>query len=756
MDNFAETPDGYLFALDGLHRPKRWDGLTSTMQDISIAAPTTAVTIAVVDTPGDILGTFTAYARFKDANGLYSDLSPVSNTLTAQWSTTRTVTAATNAEPIAITTSVAHGLSTGNKVEITGVLGNTAANDTWTITVTGASTFTLDDSVGNAAYTSGGTVTVGVSQINYSSVPTASTGVGAAKVTARELLRSTDGQATTYYVDATVADNVTTTASSTKNDDELAVETAVPLLNDDGSLNANRHGVIPNWKRAIAHHLGRMFLTADAVYRDGAVVVTSGSPTVTGINTAFTDEFVGRFLYVTGATASYEISAVSEANQTLTLTGNYAGSTDQYAIYSIRPAPAERRLIYYSEAALPESWPAINAISLQEDGTEITGLMTKGSFLYILTDSRIYRFTYRANPGNDGFVFLSCERGCINQRCFARIEEHTFMLDASGIHDFGGGEESQSLSDPIQALFDTEGDVVAGLKINWEASEQFHCAAYPAEETVRWFVAMSGNYLPRHGICYDYRAGAFWVEEYPRPISASCTGTLNKSRRLYLGSEAQQVLLYGAEQLDGINHNTGTLAGQVSSATQFQLVDLTATFPTASLPGLVVHITAGRGFGQKRIIREASSTVLHVTSPWSVLPDSTSEYQIAGIDWTFRSRWFRYEGGDTLQARKIAMQFQPNADGKAVVRLFNNYSDDPVEWAKWRSADSADGLSSDTEGQTFLDCDLSRSSGHVECKDDGRRDKALDGLRTMCIEVAGVSGVERVRIYSFEFDGAEG
>jgi hypothetical protein len=75
-----------------------------------------------------------------------------------------TVTGATNASPIAITTSTPHGLATGERVAITGVQGNTAANTTatkpsWTITRTGATTFTLDTSTGNGAYTGGGTVT---------------------------------------------------------------------------------------------------------------------------------------------------------------------------------------------------------------------------------------------------------------------------------------------------------------------------------------------------------------------------------------------------------------------------------------------------------------------------------------------------------------------------------------------------------------------------------------------------------------------
>jgi hypothetical protein len=69
---------------------------------------------------------------------------------------TKTLTAATNATPIAITIT-GHGYSTGDTVVVTGVGGNTAANGTWEITVTDANTFTLDGSAGNGNRTSGGT-----------------------------------------------------------------------------------------------------------------------------------------------------------------------------------------------------------------------------------------------------------------------------------------------------------------------------------------------------------------------------------------------------------------------------------------------------------------------------------------------------------------------------------------------------------------------------------------------------------------------
>lgn len=77
--------------------------------------------------------------------------SDVSNALT------RTITDATNATPIVITTSANHLFATDDTVYIANVGGNTAANGTWTITKISATTFSLNTSVGSGAYTAGGT-----------------------------------------------------------------------------------------------------------------------------------------------------------------------------------------------------------------------------------------------------------------------------------------------------------------------------------------------------------------------------------------------------------------------------------------------------------------------------------------------------------------------------------------------------------------------------------------------------------------------
>lgn len=69
---------------------------------------------------------------------------------------TGTITGATNANPIVIT-SAAHGLSNNDMVGVLSVGGNTAANGIWSVANVTTDTFELAGSTGSGAYTTGGT-----------------------------------------------------------------------------------------------------------------------------------------------------------------------------------------------------------------------------------------------------------------------------------------------------------------------------------------------------------------------------------------------------------------------------------------------------------------------------------------------------------------------------------------------------------------------------------------------------------------------
>lgn len=88
---------------------------------------------------------------------LFTMLNAALNDLMSAPSLNGTITAASNATPIIITTLNVHGLSSGDQVTISDVTGNTATNGTFIITVTGLQTFSLNGSSGNGAYINGGT-----------------------------------------------------------------------------------------------------------------------------------------------------------------------------------------------------------------------------------------------------------------------------------------------------------------------------------------------------------------------------------------------------------------------------------------------------------------------------------------------------------------------------------------------------------------------------------------------------------------------
>ena len=112
--------------------------------------------------PGDTIRCAKSPDKVSLGNGTWTS---VTSTVTANQ--TVPITNGTNATPIEIQTSTNNGWSTGDVISINGVTGNTAANGTWIITVTGPNKFTLDGSVGNGTFGAG---TPTAQNVNFRSV----------------------------------------------------------------------------------------------------------------------------------------------------------------------------------------------------------------------------------------------------------------------------------------------------------------------------------------------------------------------------------------------------------------------------------------------------------------------------------------------------------------------------------------------------------------------------------------------------------
>ncbi len=757
--NFATVPDGIVLLANGIDPMLRWDGQTLQIQLAGVPAPATApdavmaswtidntaVTtttwsggqdgheqINTVDTPNQ--DPYFAYVRFVDQYGNVSDLSPISAVaqVHAIFSDGSSLLIPQEQPPyppgIPFVGFVSYFNSDGtrNHFETASEFRAIMAANGIPLPVTGV-TFLYVMAYGNVA------------------LPT---GLGAEKVWRRQILRNTAGQASTFYVDIDTEDLTSESFLSPFQDDTaLAGNEAVPLFDDTGAPLANIHGFPPSWKSSIVSHLGRVFTAVDGVYDEGHIQVTAGSTQVQGVGTAWPITMAGRALYVVGAREPYLIDSVDVVNQILTLDALYSDSSSIFAFYAIRPPAGEWRLVYYTPAGQPESWPPFYALSLQEDGDEITALMSLSSFLYIIERRHIYRFTFKDDPATDGAVFLSSQRGCLNQRCWVQAEDTAYLLDEQGIHAFTGGV-SQPISEPIQDLF--RDDSPSPLKVNWNADTRYWHAAYSeVHATVRFFVAMTGAVYPRHAICYSYREDRWWIEEYKRPICSSTRANVGIAR-VFCGLDHREMLALNVGWTDGLRDVGGTIRGTVGSSSATSLTDPTAHF-TSDVANLAVFLVSGRGKGQWRRVTAVGSTRLDLLTPWLISPRAGDEYIVGGIDFQWRAGWFRFaDSTESDNARDVEMIFQPLAEGSMDLRLFYNHTEIPRPWSR-----DTDGSVSIREGDPVGIVDLTQENGRAIQRMEGHQELYVSGDQYVSPELSGVQAAKPIRIFRLTLNGVE-
>lgn len=585
----------------------------------------------------------------------------------------------------------------------------------------------------------------------YSNVPVPST----SKAKRRQILRNTAGQTSVFYVDVDTADLTTTTFTSTRTDTNLQAQEAIALFDSLGMPLANTYGVPPSDKSAVSVHLDRAFLAGEETYKDGSVKVTFGSKTVEGIGTQWPSTLRGRFLWVSGADRYYEIDAVDVVNQTITLLEAYQTASIPYASYGIRPPLAQRRLVQFSQAGQPQSWPVTNALSIQEDGDDVVGLMPMGSFVYILERRHIYKLTFQEDPIDDGFVFLACNRGCINHRCFAVVDESAYLLDDAGIYMFSGTRTTEQLSGPIQDLFE-QFQPGQQYRIRWASARYFHCVYDFGSQVIRWFVCLTGERYPRHAIAMNRDNNAMWIEEYPVPIAGSCTGLLEGQRRVFLGGPNGQVYIVGTTTLDVVSQFRGTVRGIVSSATPLSLTANAATFGDDVVNSPITIVTGEGKLQQRVIVERVSGTTVRVDRPWSIYPDAGDTFQIGGVKWIYRTGWFRWAPMEEEGQRRIEVLYEPTIGEQHFdAYLYQDRSGNPVVWDSTYAADELSEMGT-TRGDSAIRGDLTGTLGFMQRRMDDHKEFYIDGRRLLSWQMEGVTNTEFAIIYEITLDGAYG
>ena len=589
-----------------------------------------------------------------------------------------------------------------------------------------------------------------IGRVDYTAVATPTS----AKIKRRQILRNTAGQTSVFYVDIDTEDLSSTTFSSTRIDSILQVQEPVALFDAQDNVLANAHGVPPSDKAFMANNLDRIFLAGEVNYNDGSVKVTFGSKTVYGIGTEWPATFAGRFLWVAGADRSYEIDTVDTTNQTLTLVDAYETASIPYASYGIRPPLDQRRIVQFSRAGEPESWLVSDALTIQEDGDEITGLMPMGSFLYILLRRHSYRLTFQEDPLKDGLIFLACNRGCVNNRCYVVVDESAYMLDEAGIYKFEGSRQTEPVSAPIQDLFEPA-RANQRYRIRFDSSRYFHAVYDFGQRVIRWFVSLGSSRYPRHALCLNMNTNAWWVEEYPIPIAASCEGVLNGERRVFLGGPNGQVFTLGAGTLDSVDPVRGTVRGTVTDVSPLSLTDEAATFGDDLVNAKVVIVDGNGRMQIRKIVASPSTKTLQIDRPWHITPAVGDTYQIGGIRWKYRTGRFRWVRSEDETPRRLEILFEPCAAAQRMdVQLYRDRSKTPVVFATTYDPDQLSELGSKADSP-LLEGDMTGELGFMQRRMDGHNETYIDSDRLISWEFSGVTNTDDATIYQIAVDGAE-
>lgn len=578
-------------------------------------------------------------------------------------------------------------------------------------------------------------------------------GTSDARVVRKQILRNTSGQATVYYVDVDTTNVAGANFSSTNTDSQLAANEPVALFDELGQSLANRFGVARNDKPLVVHHLGRLFLAGEAPYSTGHIEITNNSNLVVGVGTRWTSSLVGRVLYPRASAGSAQIASVDAVNQSLTLTAVWTGNTAKFSEYTIRQPPAERNILYWSEAGLPDAWSATSGVEVGDVGEPITGIIPASSFLYIFQRRSAWRFTYQRDPARDAAVFRAFRRGILNQRVWAQQADRTFAMDEAGIYLFDNSEQVQDISAPIRDVFWSED---SPWRINWSSSQWFHCLHDQPKSIVRWFVCLGYNGLPRHALVFNYLLQQWWVEEYPWPIGASDVAYAGHPFPVVAASAFRLMSFNGT--LDGVSAGTGSaLRDRVAGATQTSLTTA-GQFPSEVSKRATVAIVEGRGKGQMRVISAISTDrkLLTVTLPWLILPDATSVYQIGAVNYRWRSRRLRWNSDELSTPRRLELMFRPTRTAAvANVRMFQDFSQEamPAEVTFPRTELDEGGFSYHRDDPD-LACNLARPQGQAQLRLDSSRDQYLGRGDVFQLEVSGFSCQSSIKLYSLAIEGA--
>lgn len=563
------------------------------------------------------------------------------------------------------------------------------------------------------------------------------------------IARLTLAEAALGYTD-TFSDNALILAAA------AAPETSVFINYPNGQLCGRRFEPPPDFKKVMFMHQDRAYYCADAVYSVGTASTTSGSREITGSDTTWTEAFVGRYFYNNSESAPLVIEAYISATHLRATTAATASAAFQ--TYSIRPDPAYRNSVFYSEQDEPESVPiSQNVVTVQQSGgndeDEMVGGMPFGSVAYLLFDRHIYTLSSYQQPVLDANVTLLANRGALCQRCWDIFEGMAYLMDASGPYSMTPGGAINPIGGAIQNYFRDNMD--------FSKKETFHVTCDPILEIVRFFVVLRTDTVsrPKRALAYHLRTKGWWLETYHCQFGDSGRTEIGSKLRAIAGGEDEAIYFMGEGNTDVVPTQ---YRGTATAGTATTLTDSAAAFG-AEVVGAPVAIVSGTGKGQVAIVTARTATQLTVASWPTATPDTTSVYLLGAVEYEYLSAQLAVNDSEEWHLAGAEVSFAPTASAALMdVRRYWNHD----TTADPNAVDSGVPqtlfpIVTTKAGDPSHVIDLRRNRGSGEsggvafCPFSGRRNERFEARRELTLQFKGFQGDDQIVIYDAQVLGAK-
>lgn len=272
----------------------------------------------------------------------------------------------------------------------------------------------------------------------------------------------------------------------------------------------------------------------------------------------------------------------------------------------------------------PENFPVANSYPLDDAGERVLALEPAGDYLFIITNSGIYRFT--KSGGQISLNKIQFRLGGVSSNGATAIGNTLYVITRSGVKEVDGNSGSVR---PVSVL-----DRLVIDNNEWANSITNVQVEYDAQVGALIFLNPT---LRECAILWENTGAVTRLEDCPWSFLAGGPDVLTDgAQRCYFVTSTGTVNVIDAFRQMGKRTMCGTAAGETVNGTlsvgsgQTTLQDTTANFP-ANVVGFNVHLLSGNLAGQKATVTiRVSGTVLTVTG-LSGTPDVGSRYSIAPI-----------------------------------------------------------------------------------------------------------------------------